>query len=125
MLDALIRLNKKGVEMTIISHKTRYPYKGPKYDLHEAAWGWLEKNGFLDNKILGIDRDKIYFEETQVKKIERIDKLKCTHYIDDLPKILDNIKGETTKILYDPHKESRENASWKTLTNWNDLENII
>ena len=46
VIEALKYLQKEGIEMVIISHKTRYPYKGPKYDLHESAWNWLEKRDF-------------------------------------------------------------------------------
>ena len=31
-----------GIDMTIVSHKTKHPFMGPEYDLHEAARGWIE-----------------------------------------------------------------------------------
>ena len=47
MLEALNKLNKNGVQMVLVSHKTRTPYMGPAYDLHQAAWNWLEKYEFF------------------------------------------------------------------------------
>ena len=38
MLNALGELHKRGVPMVLVSHKTKTPYKGPAYDLHQAAW---------------------------------------------------------------------------------------
>src|SRR5262245_9514091 len=30
------------LELTIVSHRTRHPFIGPKHDLHEAARGWVD-----------------------------------------------------------------------------------
>ena len=37
MLGSLETLYSKGVKLVIVSHKTKYPIEGPKYDLREAA----------------------------------------------------------------------------------------
>ena len=47
MMKTLERLNHLGIPMVIVSHKTRIPYKGPCYDLHEAAISWLTQNKFF------------------------------------------------------------------------------
>ena len=49
MLKALGELHQRGIPMVLVSHKTRTPYKGPAYDLHQAAWSWLEKHGFFSS----------------------------------------------------------------------------
>ena len=43
-----IFFNNNGIELFIISHKTKTPYQGPKYNLHDAASNWLEKNLFFE-----------------------------------------------------------------------------
>ena len=43
MLKALAELHKRGIPMVLVSHKTTTPYKGPAYDLHQAALSWLNK----------------------------------------------------------------------------------
>ena len=43
MLNALDNLKLMGIPMVLVSHKTRFPYKGPQYDLHQAAMNWLNK----------------------------------------------------------------------------------
>ena len=33
----------RDYKLIIVSHKTKFPYIGPKYNLHEGALNWLEK----------------------------------------------------------------------------------
>ena len=37
MLNTLVNLKSMGIPMVLVSHKTRFPYKGPQYNLHQAA----------------------------------------------------------------------------------------
>ena len=103
MLNALNELHQLGIPMVLVSHKTRTPYKGPPYDLHQAAWSWLEKYGFFDLDGLGWRRNQIFFAESKKEKVAKIESLNCTHYIDDLPEILDILPEKIVKILYDPN----------------------
>ena len=102
--DFLAYCKLKNIPTCIVSHKTRHPYRGPKYDLHEAGYKWLEAKGFLDQGKFGMSAEHVYFELTKEEKIQRIVSLKCTHFIDDLPEILmaDGIPGNIKKILFDP-----------------------
>src|SRR3990167_1375213 len=43
-LKTIKRLKQAGYTLAIVSHKTRHPYLGEKYDLHAAARSWIEKN---------------------------------------------------------------------------------
>lgn len=94
----------KNIPTCIVSHKTKNPYRGPKHDLHDAGYRWLQLKGFLDEEKFGLSSRRVYFELTKEEKIRRIASLKCTHFIDDLPEILmaDGIPGNITKILFDP-----------------------
>ena len=102
MIKALKSLHKKGIAMALISHKTSRPYKGPAYDLHKAAWRWLEKFGFFAQDGLAWEKKQVFFEKSKQEKIARIESLGCTHYVDDLPEILKMINPKITKILYSP-----------------------
>ena len=124
-IDFLKNLRKKNIELFIVSHKTKYPYRGKKYNLHNAANKWLSKNGFLDNNKLGFSKDRIYFEESKVNKVNRIKELKCTHYVDDLPEILKLIDFQCIKVLYDPQKNFAEKNSYKRIEKWSDLNYLI
>ena len=57
----------KGISMAIVSHKTKHPFIGPKYDLHEAARGWVA-NTLMDGVTSLIEPDHVFFELTKEEK---------------------------------------------------------
>ena len=69
----------------LVSHKTRYPLVGEKFDLHKSASRFL-----IDNKVisqyndLGIHPNNVFFEPTLAGKIHRIAALNLDFFIDDL-----------------------------------------
>ena len=124
MVNTLITLNQRGIELKIISHKTKTPYKGPRYDLHESAWKWIKENlKDHDGRQLFREND-VYFEETKEKKVSRIRDCKCTHFIDDLPEILEMIDGRIVKVLYCP-KNREERDGMKVMSDWTQLQKIL
>lgn len=111
------------VSLAIVSHKTRHPFLGPKYDLHTAARFWVEsalKSG-AENLI---EPDQVFFELTKEDKIRRIAEIGCDYFIDDLPEILLSpaFPSGTTRILFDPEGGqtadgiSTKVASWQEIT---------
>ena len=124
MLQALQKQHKQGVQMVLVSHKTRIPYKGPAYDLHEAAWSWLDKHGFFKPKGLNWQKNQVYFENCKEAKIERIIKQRCTHYIDDLPEILAMLPSNINRILYSK-KEKEDSKGYYQLRKWDSLEGVM
>jgi len=125
MYESLMRAKNNGIELFIISHKTKSPYDGPKYNLHNAASNWLEKNLFFEKSGINISRKNVYFEVTKEKKIKRIESLGCTHFIDDLPEILDMINSKIRKILYNPEPNYLKKDPYIKMKNWSELLNII
>ena len=81
----------------------------------------------MDNEDLNIYEKDIYFEETIEKKIHRIEEIKCTHYVDDLEKILDKLNDKIIKIQYISHFEKKDNLKkyFNYLISWGDFENLI
>lgn len=101
--DFLAAARDSGVAVSIISHKTRYPFLGERHDLHAAARAWIEE--FLrDETGPYVEPGKVYFETTKEGKWARIATSGVTHFIDDLPEIL--LAGEfppdVERILFDP-----------------------
>jgi hypothetical protein len=127
MIDILKELSGQGVSIYIVSHKTRMPYLGEPCDLHQAAIGWLKMEGFYE--LLGINcpEGKIYFEESKTAKIQRIVELGCTHYVDDLPEILEMLPETIEKILFSPTCSSGKtgDGSWLTMHRWSELPGIL
>lgn len=110
-----------GIKISIVSHKTKTPYLGPKYDLHAEAKKWLFASSFFHQ---GIDA---YFELTLEKKMQRIQDVSCEVFIDDLPELLSEPgfpKG-VRKILFDPSNAYPPNPEWTKLTSWNEAFSIL
>ena len=124
VIAALKNLNYSEIKPFIISHKTKTPYKGPKYDLHKAARDWLTRNNFFNKDGLNWNKKDVYFEVSKEKKIKRILSLNCTHYIDDLPEILELLPKSISRILYDPNSIYLE-KNFLRLSNWENLKDIL
>lgn len=88
VMEFISRAIRSGHTIYIISHKTRYPFLGEKYDLHESARNWLKEQGFF--QAVGMHEDQAFFELTKEAKIQRIISQGCEIFIDDLPEILDH-----------------------------------
>lgn len=125
MFNALKSIKSKGIKIVIVSHKSQYPFVGPKYDLHASAMKWLEKNKFFIPTGLNLSKKDVFFELTKESKVRRIKSLECTHYIDDLPEILKMIDSRICKIFYNPFRLSENDKTLKNLFSWNDLDQII
>lgn len=102
-LEAMQAAIDAGHELAIISHKTMYPFMGPKYDLHAAARGWVESH-LSQRGCRLISEDRVFFELTKDAKLSRIGQLSCDLYLDDLPEILqaEAFPRSTRRILFDP-----------------------
>jgi len=124
MMKALLELKKKGIEMKLISHKTKYPYEGKRYNLHNAAMSWLEKNGFTSINSLDWQKEMIFFEETKERKINRIIEQNCTYYIDDLEEILDMLPSYIKKIHYVGNREENT-TKYNKIKEWNEVIKIL
>ena len=125
LLETLREINNMGISMVIVSHKTKNPYKGPPYDLHKAAWKWLEKNELTSKNRNIFTEENIFFETTKELKLKRITDLRCTHYVDDLKDIVENIPTYIDRILYDPKNTQKPKKGIKKIREWKEVIEII
>ena len=80
-------------QLFLVSHKTKYPIKGDKVDLHEAAINFLsQQNIVCDQKPNAIPFDHVYFEQTLEAKVQKIADLNLDFFIDDLLVVLTHEK---------------------------------
>tara|TARA_Y100000589_G_C27117103_1_gene614722 strand:+ start:711 stop:1337 length:627 start_codon:yes stop_codon:yes gene_type:complete len=124
LIKVLKKLICDGHEIFIISHKTKTPFIGPKYDLHEAATKWLETNKFFYKDWVNFNPANVYFEETLSKKIERISNLNCDVFIDDLPEVLSKLEKEILGIHY-LYDQKFIQSGFCAISNWKELISII
>jgi hypothetical protein len=125
-IDALKLLTRKGHDIVIVSHKTKYPYMGQPYDLHHSAKEWL--NTHLTSLDLFKTKDinsHAFFLESKNEKIQAIADLKCDYFIDDLPEILMDINfpKSTQPILFSP--SANTNQHLPIISNWCDIIGYI
>jgi hypothetical protein len=114
-----------GIPVFIISHRTRHPYKGKKYDLHVAAFDWIKQQSLYSDSAEILKN--VFFELTKEEKIERIRLQHCTHFIDDLPEFLTEpaFPNDIQKILFDP-LEVHPDCRIKThVRSWSELLDLI
>lgn len=129
-IDFLKIAKAYDITVYIISHKTKHPYAGKPYDLHAAAYNWIENNGILSNPLFSISIDKIFFLESKQEKILKINDNGCTHFIDDLPEILlhPNFPTETMKILFSNQSLSNDKYINKDIiqfSSWYDIKQSL
>ncbi len=102
-LDFLDWARQAGHGVSIVSHKTRHPFAGPRYDLHQAARHWVGTH-LLAGDEPRIAESAIYFELTKQEKLVRIGAIGCDVFIDDLPEILlaELLAPNLRRVLFDP-----------------------
>ncbi|MDB5310746.1 MAG: uncharacterized protein JWO38_4948 [Gemmataceae bacterium] len=115
-----------GVRVVIVSHKTKHPYLGPKYDLHAAAHTFLTAHGFYGTSDTGLTPDSVYLELTKQAKLDRIGTLGCDVFVDDLPEFLGepSFPAKPRKILFDPAAANPDRADYTRVTSWDEVAGI-
>lgn len=126
VIEFLRRGRQRGNELFVVSHKTRYPFRGKRYDLHDAARTWVSAKLRDDGGAMLRESD-VFFELTKEAKIERIVELRCDYFIDDLAEILlaPRFPARTRRILFDPHGAAVANGSLTALKNWQDISDYV
>lgn len=125
VLDFFRWARATGVSLFIISHKTKYPFAGLKYDLHEASISWVDERLRDGGKPL-VKTDAVYFELTKEDKFARIASLQCTVFLDDLPEVLlsDSFPRQTEPLLFDPDGH-HPNTRLQRIASWHQLREVI
>jgi hypothetical protein len=125
--DFLRIATEAGCAVDIVSHKTRHPYRGEKYDLHKAALGWLEAEGFFEDRTLGLDRTHVHLELTKDGKLARIGALGCDSFIDDLPELLGEpgFPADTRRVLFDPNDAAPDAPTYARVRSWREISGVL
>ena len=113
------RCRERGVPVHIISHKTRHPFLGPPYDLHQAAHDWLAAHGF--------QASQVHFELTKADKLKRIAQEGCSCFIDDLPEFLAEaaFPAGVERILFQPAGNPAPDPRWHHAASWPAIEDLV
>jgi len=107
VLDFLAKARTAGLDVHIISHKTRLASIDPTgTDLQAAALGWLDQHGFF-TEATGLEPRHFHCGATRQEKIALIREHGCTHFIDDLVETFreEAFPSDIQAILYAPGGE--------------------
>lgn len=119
-VDAFFELcKKKRIPTCIISHKTQFPFLGPKYDLHASATSWLKHQTF--------SWVPAFFEVSLEEKLKKISSQQCNVFIDDLPELLAEKKfpSNVQKVLFDPNGRYSQKGDYIYARSWDEIINKI
>lgn len=127
VLEFFAHCARQDVLVCIISHRTRYPFLGPQYDLHRAAHAWLAAQGFFDPSEIGLSPERVYFDLTKEEKLARIQRVGCTHFIDDLEEFLVDFKfpAGVKRILFSPAAPNCADSRFQRVSSWREVEILL
>ena len=123
----LSRCRAAGVDVAVISHKTRQPYRGGKHDLHAAALAFLDAHGFFATSDTGLSPDRVFLEPTFAKKLARVGALGRTAFVDDLPEVLTEraFPRGVRRILFDPAGTHPDDPAYERVTSWAECGDLL
>ncbi len=118
-LTAFLRFCRaESIAISVISHKTQFAERGPRFDLHQSAWDWLGRQGLFDEGL--VDRSRVFFEPDRDAKVARIAAEGCTAFVDDLEEVLthESFPIDVERILYAPGRVESLSGKIKILSDW-------
>ena len=116
------------VPVYIISHKTEYAnFDETGTSLRGAALQWMKAHRFFEIDGLGLSQQAVFFESTRQDKIDRIKRLACTHFIDDLEETFreETFPTDVEKILYSPHERHTALKDVRVVCRWKDISDYF
>jgi len=127
MKDTIAAFKLTGHQVFIVSHKTKHPFMGPAYDLHQSARNWVDLNLVIGDTRL-FEPEAIFYELTKEEKIARVQALGCDLFIDDLPEILamEGFAANMRKILFDPEGQHESySESFERVSAWQAIRQLV
>ena len=123
----LTRCADANVNVYVVSHKTQLAnYDDTGTDLRAAALSWVERQGWFGDSGPGLSRNRVYFESSRKEKVERIEQLECTHFIDDLEETFreEGFPEGVQKILYAPYPTDAKIPGVATVSSWDEAADL-
>lgn len=124
----LKRCRSEGARVHVVSHKTEFAARDQGgCHLHNAALGWLEQNRFFEPSGGSLSRENIHFLPTRLEKIQRIARLECHYFIDDLKETFlePGFPARVVPILYSARAGTGLGPEVRLAGSFQDVESII
>ncbi len=125
--EFLLACKAADIRVAIISHKTKHPYSGEQYDLHEAAHTFLTRHGFYKTSDTGLSPLSVWLELTKQSKVDRIGSLGCDIFVDDLPEFLgeSSFPAQSRKVLFDPSNVCPDRSDYTRVQSWEEIGALV
>jgi hypothetical protein len=123
----LTRCADANVSVYVVSHKTSFAnYDETGTDLRAAALSWVERQGWFGDSGPRLPRNRVYFESSRKEKVERIEQLGCSHFIDDLEETFleEGFPEGVQKILYAPYPTDAIIPGVATVSSWDEAAEL-
>ena len=117
-----------GHDLYIVSHKTQFAAADPGgVDLRQASLDWMTAQGFFHKDRVGMDITHVFFESTRPEKCERIRRLECAVFIDDLEEVFvePSFPKTARRILFHTGDEPAPLGDFEPMTNWKDIQDDL
>lgn len=124
-IDFIKGAASQGIELAIVSHRTRHPALGPAHDLHAAGQNWIAHH-LTENGTRLIPTERVFFETTKEAKVARIAAAGCQWFVDDLPEILQRayFPASVRPLLFDPQQD-HGGTGLEAVTHWDSLAALV
>jgi hypothetical protein len=121
-ITTMQELTADGHNLTIVSHRSRFPYAGRRYDLHQAAQEWIATRLEIA-VIFPTNSNSVHFMESRQDKLAKIAETDCTVFLDDLREVLEapEFPSLTVGILFSPNNYCAQVDGQLTISNWKQL----
>jgi hypothetical protein len=117
-----------GIEVHIVSHKTRFAnYASDGTDLRQAALTWMSEHHFFDPEGFAVEPDHVHFRDTRDAKIVCISDLDCDRFIDDLEEVFAEpaFPAGVERLLFDPAGASTTCNGVKPFRHWDEIREHV
>ena len=125
VMDFLGACRLNGVGVCIVSHKTQFGHQdADRTDLRFAARDWLRATGVIGAGNSALTVNDVYFEDTQVAKVERLASLDLDIFIDDLVDVFEqpHFPRGTKSILF---ASNARPGPYKSIASWAEIQREV
>jgi hypothetical protein len=126
--EFLAACRRRGDEVHIVSHKTRYAHHASDgTDLRAAALSWMTGKGFFGADGFGLEHSDVSFHDSREEKVSRIAALDVGCFVDDLEEVFAEpaFPASVKRILFDPsHCGDRSDGLTRCRSWWEIKEHV-
>jgi hypothetical protein len=128
--EFLARCRDSAIPVYVISHRTRFAALDESgVLLRDAAIDWMRAQGLFGREGLGLRAERVYFESTRAEKIDRLARLECSHFVDDLAEVLQEpaFPVHVVRVWYAPDRDGLgpDLDGVRTVTHWDQVHEVM